>query len=58
MDSYFYCPYCCSEVPSEDCALADILEKPAGRTYVFECSFCGGIEASQLIEEHKETKNE
>ena len=35
--------------------LADILEKPAGRTYVFECSCCGGMESSELIEEYKET---
>ena len=56
MDSYFYCSYCCSEIPSEGCVLADILEEPAGRTYVFECSRCGGIESSELIEEYKEIK--
>jgi translation initiation factor 2 beta subunit (eIF-2beta)/eIF-5 len=54
MDSYFYCSYCCLEMPSEDCVLADILEKPSGRMYVFECSRCGGIESSELIEEYKE----
>ena len=57
MDNYFYCSFCCLEIPSEDCTLADILEKPTGRMYVFECSSCGGIESSELIEEHRETKS-
>jgi hypothetical protein len=51
MDSYFYCSYCCSEIPSEDCVLADILEKPTGRIYVFECCSCGQVSSSELIHE-------
>ena len=48
----FYCKACMTEVDSEECKLADIIETATGREYVFECCNCGEVSSSELIGEY------
>lgn len=53
MVNFFFCSCCQGEVDTEDCVLIDILEKPAGRTYVFECPDCGYTGNSEILNEYQ-----
>ena len=49
MDNYFFCRYCDDTFDSRSCELIDVLDKVAGREYVFECPYCGETTVSELI---------
>ena len=53
MDNFFFCSCCESEIGTEDCVLIDILEKPVGRIYVFECPLCGYNGNSEILSEYE-----
>ena len=53
MVNFFFCSCCQDEIDAEDCVLIDILEKPTGRTYVFECPICGYNTNSEILSEYE-----
>ena len=53
MVNFFFCSCCQDEIDAEDCVLIDILEKPTGRTYVFECPICGYNTNSEILSEYQ-----
>ena len=52
MDNYFFCCHCDDTFDSDCCDLIDVLDKVAGREYVFECPLCGETATSELIPDH------
>ena len=49
MDNYFFCRNCDDTLDSDCCDLIDVLDKVAGREYVFECPLCGETVTSELM---------
>ena len=49
MDNYFFCRNCDDTFDSDCCDLIDVLDKVAGREYIFECPLCGETATSELM---------